>query len=171
MNIDRDKFELDPTDSSEVNELFNLTLEKAELKEIDENYQERHKKWLRSIQNEDKYKIKDLISLVGLLGTRDIDKQGHIKETKQMSRELKASREAILAEIDRRNTEKITDTMNKLDEQASVLDKKANLIGTIAVILATIQLVSGIVIPLWKNQNLYKSNKKVERKIIVELNL
>lgn len=185
------EFHLLPTNiSCKVKEIYNYTLYKATLDSIDtidnkHHYQITHDNWLKLIQD-DEVDVKDLVSLVSLLITRDIDKKGNIdkeNKTKKMSRELKASREAIISEINRRNTKTITTTMTSLDEKASQLDQRASLVAIIGLILAITQFTTEIIIPFTnkriitfdKNQKLYieKKDDNIEskKKFIVDFNI
>lgn len=61
----------------------------------------------------------------------------------------KALREAVISEIERKNSELIKDTMMKLDEQTIVLNRRMFWIAVAGIFLAIAQIVTAV-IPLIK---------------------
>jgi hypothetical protein len=61
-------------------------------------------------------------------------------EPGKRTRDIKALREAIIAEIERKNANNIIDTMQKLDTSATRLTWASLLVAVVGVILAVIQV-------------------------------
>ena len=104
----------DVGENANVTKIFNQTYKLAKMRFSDIDYKESHTEWLKLIRHT-KTTVNDLISVVSLTSTRNkIDEE-------KTSRELKAMREAILAEVDRRNTNKISNNATRLDIVGLVL--------------------------------------------------
>ena len=97
-----------------VTKIFNQTYQLAKMRFSDPGYKKSHIEWLKSIRNT-KTTIDDLISVVSLTSTRNRT------DEEKISRELKALREAILAEVDHRNTNSISNNATRLDIVGLVL--------------------------------------------------
>lgn len=104
----------DVGENANVRKIFKQTYELAKMRFSHPDYNQRHTEWLESIRSI-KTTINDLISVVSLTSTRNRT------DEEKISRELKALREAILAEVDHRNTNKISNNATRLDIVGLVL--------------------------------------------------
>jgi len=72
--------------------------------------------------------VKDLVTLIGRLQTRD----------KSTSRELKALREQVISEIERKNAVSIVDTMKQLQISANRLTKSSVVITVVGIFVGIV---------------------------------
>ena len=115
-------------ENKNVKELLSLaiTISEMELSE-DKMKSEEFKEWTLKTGNSDSI---DLISLIGLLDTRN----------KVTSREMKALRESAIAQVALKNAILISDTMKRLDKTATYLTYVSIFLGLTGVAVAILQL-------------------------------
>ena len=92
--------------------------------------EELRKKWIQRLFDADTTELVELTSQL----TSDEDHR---------PANIKALREAIIIEIERKNTEKIVITMKKLDRAATLLTWASFLVAIVGAILAAIQVMQG----------------------------
>ena len=94
------------------------------------NDEELREKWIQRLFDAD---TTELVKLTSQLTSDEAHRPANIK----------ALREAVIIEIERKNTEKIVITMKKLDRAATLLTWASFLVAIVGAILAAIQVLQG----------------------------
>jgi len=115
-------------DSTEIHELIRLTWEVVKSPKDDDKFEN----WKAIVRNASTFKLIEVTARLSSIPGKD-------------SRELKALREAIISEIERKNSQDVIRTMEKLDDSASKLTKVSLFVAIVGVIIAIVGVVLTVV--------------------------
>ena len=103
-----------------------------ELSEGTVNDEQKFTRWIDELYNTSPG---DLVELTGKLASRE----------DSPTRKIKALREAVIAEVERKNAKAIVETMQKLDASAAKLNRAFLILAVVGVVLSVVQIVQAFV--------------------------